>query len=361
MDILKTTISLAVILALTACNGKGDSSRNALQPVKTCRPTMTGDAGCLQFPGKVISDDKAYTAFKVGGRIASLNVKEGDRVKAGQIIGSLDRTDYQVALDAVEAEYNSVSSEAQRIIALYEENATTKVAYDKAVYGLQQISAKLSNARNRLNDTMLSAPTDGVVKTVLRHAGEVVGAGMPVLEIVDNDAPLVEIKIPASAFAGLNKYSAYSCRFDAYPDSIFPLKLYAAQSIANANQLYTVKFAFAMTDTRLPAVGMSTTVMLCDGDNAGGDNADTRHWIVPATAIAGEGDSSYIFTVTPDSILTLTPVTVVRLTRDGEAEIKSAADLAEAVIVAAGAGKLSPDAKVKPLAPSSPTNIGNQL
>jgi len=353
------TIAVSTILTVSSCSNTGTTDNQAPQPVKTCIPVRCSDGSRLVFPGKVISDDKAYTAFKVAGRIASIDVKEGDIVKSGQIIGSLDDTDYRVALDAVEAEYNSVNSEAQRIIAIYNENATTKAAYDKAVYGLRQISAKLEHARNQLNDTKLTAPSAGVVKTILRHAGEVVGAGTPVLEIVDNSAPLVEINIPASAFADIDKFSSYTCTFDTYPGKIFNLKYFAGQSVANANQLHTVKFAFEKGDSIHPTVGMSATVTM-HADGNGADTTDS-HWLIPSTALAGSSGQSHIFIVLPDSTLSKTDVEVVRMTRDGDAEVSCPVSLDGVTIVAAGAGKMRGNDKVTPLAPASATNVGNQL
>lgn len=353
------TIALSALIAVSGCKNNDSGDLTAPRPVKICRPAPADGGSHLVFPGKVISDDKVYTAFKVAGRIASLNVKEGDNVRAGQVIGHLDDTDYRVALEAAEAEYNSIRSEAERIIALYNENATTAAAHDKAVYGLQQITAKLRHARNQLNDTRLTAPSSGVVKTILRHSGEVVGAGTPVLEIVDNNAPLVEIKIPAAAFGKLNEYTGFTCTFDAYPDKTFRLKPFAEQSIANANQLYTVKLSFADNITPMPSVGMSATVIMHRKDATA--PGSTGRWTVPSTALTGDENASYIFTVTPDSTLRKVPVEVMLLTRDGEAEISCGISLEGTYIVAAGAGKMRDNIKIRPIAPPSATNVGNQL
>ena len=356
-------ITIAAISLLAAsCGKKQDGNATDPQPVKICTATPASDGSQLVFPGKVVSDDKVYTAFKVAGRIASLNVKEGDKVKAGQVIGRLDDTDYRVALDAAQAEYNSVRSEAERIIALYNENATTSAAYDKATYGLQQITAKLQHARNQLDDTRLIASTGGEVKAILRHAGEVVGAGTPVLEIVDDSTPLVEIKMPATAFARLGDFSDFSCAFDAYPGKVYRLKMYAEQSVANANQLYTVKFAFAGTDAARPGIGMSTTVTLQSAD-ADNDSTLQTQWTIPSTALTGDvgDDNTYIFTVSADSTLLKVPVTVVKLTREGDAVVTGPTPLGNVDIVAAGAGKLRDGMKVAPISPASASNVGNQL
>lgn len=357
MRVKYIVISAIVAFSITSCSDNSGSGSDRIPPVKTCIISRVDDSSRLTFPGKVVSDDRAYTAFKVAGRIASIKVREGDFVKKGQMIGTLDDSDYRIALDAVEAEYNSINSEAQRIIALYNENATTKIAYDKAVYGLQQIEAKLQHARNQLSDTYLVAPTSGIVKSVLRHPGEVVGAGMTVVEIVDNDTPLVEVNIPASSFANIDTFNEFYCTFDAWPGRKFPLKIYSEQSVANANQLYNVKFSFTDKETTIPSLGMSATVTMLGSDT----NVNATNYTVPSTALAGSDNSSHIFIVEKDSTLTMIPVAIEKILRDGMVEISSASSLDNALIVAAGAGKLHDNMKVRPLAPPSSTNVGNQL
>lgn len=356
---MRNIIAFLFIPATLLLAGCGDKNKSVdIQPVKTCRAATSSSVGQLVFPGKVVSDNNVYAAFKVAGRIAALNVKEGDIVRAGQLIGSLDTSDYRVALDAVEAEYNSIKSEADRVIALYEENATTQIAYDKAVYGLKQITAKLQHTRDQLADTRLTAPNGGVVKTVFRRAGEVVGAGMPVVEIVDNGNPLVEINLPASAFAQREDFTGYSCKFDIYPDRSFKLRPFSEQSVANSNQLYAVKLAFDDADRPFPAVGMAATVSILTDDSGDGSMESI---CIPAAALVGEGADSYIYVVKPDSTLQKVSVKVLRLTASGDAEIIAGTSVNDAEIVAAGAARLRDGMKVRPIPPTSGTNVGNML
>ena len=92
----------------------------------------------LQFPGRVKAAQDISLSFRVSGTINKIYVKDGAQVRAGQLLAELDPTDYQVQLDATEAEYRQVKAEAERVMALYKENGTTPNANDKAVYGLKQ-------------------------------------------------------------------------------------------------------------------------------------------------------------------------------------------------------------------------------
>lgn len=103
-------------------------------------------------------------AFKLNGTLMQVHVGEGDRVRKGQLIAELDPRDYRLQLEATEAEYLNIKSEAERVMALYADSVGTADAYDKARFGLQQITAKYENARNQLADTKIYAPFDGYVQ-----------------------------------------------------------------------------------------------------------------------------------------------------------------------------------------------------
>ena len=77
-------------------------------------------------------------------------------------------------LQATEAEYNQIKGEAQRVMALYQENGTTPNANDKARYGLEQIEAKYKNHRDQLEYTRMYAPFDGFVQKRLFDSHETV-------------------------------------------------------------------------------------------------------------------------------------------------------------------------------------------
>ncbi len=139
-------------------------------------------------------------------------------------------------LAATEAEYKQVTAAAERVIRLYEKQSVSENDYDKAVSGLQQITAKYNAHRNALADTRLTAPFDGYVQKIHYDAGETVAAGMPVVSLISSSAPEVEINIPASEFIRSDEFKTYRCSSEIYPDREFPLKLVSISRKANLNQ-----------------------------------------------------------------------------------------------------------------------------
>jgi multidrug resistance efflux pump len=110
------------------------------------------------------------------------------------------------------------------VIELHKRGSVTPNEYDKAVYGLQQISAKYDAHKNALADVKLTAPFDGYVQQRFYGAGETVGAGMPVLSMREATTPEVEINIPSSEFIRRGEFDEFTCTVNIYPDKVYSLE-----------------------------------------------------------------------------------------------------------------------------------------
>lgn len=272
----------------------------------------------LQFPGRVKAAQDISLSFRVSGTINKIYVKDGAQVREGQILAELDPTDYQVQLDATEAEYRQVKAEAERVMALYKENGTTPNANDKAVYGLKQITAKYKHHQDQLAYTRLYAPFSGYVQKRLFEAHETIGAGMPVISMVSAGAPEVEINLPAAEYIRRNRFNRYHCTFDIYPGETYPLQLISVTPKANANQLYTMRLQLIPGKQAVPSPGMNAMVTIfCDTDRSGTLS-------VPTSAILQKDGKSYVFIYNAsDHTVHNCEVSVLRLTNDGYSLISS--------------------------------------
>ena len=180
-DIMKDTImkrknwTIACLLlgGLAACSQKG-AENVRLQTVKVDSVRAVGEQTLLQYPGKVKAAQDISLAFRVSGTLREMAVEEGAPVRQGQLLAELDPTDYQVQLDATEAEYRQVKADAERVMQLYADSSTTASNYDKAVYGLKQITAKYRHHQDQLAYTRLYAPFNGWIQKRLFDEHETV-------------------------------------------------------------------------------------------------------------------------------------------------------------------------------------------
>ena len=125
------------VSVLCSCNGKKEAQED-VQYVMTATAKGGGNESQQTYPARTRSMEETNVAFRVSGTIERVFVKEGDYVRKGQLIATMDARDYRVQLEATQAEYAQIKADAERVIELYKEQATTASNYDKARYGLSQ-------------------------------------------------------------------------------------------------------------------------------------------------------------------------------------------------------------------------------
>ena len=346
---------LAATALLTACSKK--QKEESLQYVKTAKAERMGDDSEMNYPGRTKAAEEVNAAFRVSGTILRVLVKEGDYVRKGQVIAQMDPRDYQVQLQATQAEYEQVKAEAERVMAVYEEGSTTAAAYDRARYGLQQITQKLANHRNQLSDTRLVAPCNGYVQEKLHESGETVSAGMPIVRLFGGEGVEIEINVPASDYARQSDFTSATCSFEVLPGKEFPLKIVRISKEANASQLYTVRLGFKEAyDRQVITPGMSTMV------KASYNTPNVKNLVeIPTSAVLHLNDRVVVFVVDPKtSTVEERRVELGAIDLDGNILITSGLKPDERVVTA-GARYLNNGQKVKEIEPTSKANVGGLL
>ena len=149
---------------------------------------------------------------QVSGKITSVDVKEGQRVRKGQTLFVIDQIPYRASLQTALANLESAKAEvasaqlnydgkqelfAQKVISDFELKKSRN-ALLVAQAACQQAEAQVTNARNDLSYTVISSPCDGVVGTLPYRAGYLVSPGMqtPLTTVSDNSEMYVYFSIP---------------------------------------------------------------------------------------------------------------------------------------------------------------------
>lgn len=343
-----------LLLFETSCGSSG-MEKNEISNVKLFTVRRADMASAQYFPGRVMASEEVNMAFKVNGTLLQVYVNDGSKIRKGQLLAEIDPRDYQVQKDAAEAEYMSIKSEAERVMALYADSVSTADAYDKARFGLKQVTAKYENAVNQLADTKIYAPFDGFVQRRLLDPPTVIAAGMPVMTIISDGNLEIEINIPASTYLRHSDIVSFSTSFDFIPERNVNLGLKSIAHQANANQLYTVKLAVPEGLTSLPSPGMNAMVNIEFKDEG------YMKTLIPSSALIYKNGESFVWIYDEKKgIIVQRAVSVERLDTEGNAIVTQGIFVGER-IVCLGVHKLINGQRVKPLASETETNVGGLL
>lgn len=154
-----------------------------------------------QVPGRVVASQEVQVASRLSGFIRIIKVHEGEEVKQGQLLLSLDSSDLKGRIDQARARLsqagaalNNAESVYKRFKPLWKAGAITPQKFDNIRSERDQAQAEvvsaraaLATARSRLQYADVRAPIDGVVTEKLADAGDLATPGKPLL-VLQNSA-----------------------------------------------------------------------------------------------------------------------------------------------------------------------------
>jgi RND family efflux transporter MFP subunit len=260
---MRTIRNSGIIILLGLLFWGCGSQNEAEQVIRKVKLETVQPADTLEirtFPGRVREVAELNLAFRVAGPISNIAVREGDYVRAGQLIAEMDQRDYQIQLNAAQAKYEQVKAEAERVIELYNRQSVAVNDYDKAVSGLKMVEANLEHARAQLNDTRLLAPVSGFIQRVNFRRNELVDAGMPVVSLLDVSRYQVEVDVPVSIYASRDDILSFTAVQSVLGDASFDLRLLGINRKASQNQLYRLNLAVDNISDADLAPGMDVQV-----------------------------------------------------------------------------------------------------
>lgn len=189
----------------------------------------------VRFTGSLAPLDQTTVKSRVAGQIADVTVREGDRVKQGQVVARLDVADLTARLDerksmlrAAEADADLAAKTRANRLQLFERGIVAKTQLDQAdadYYHKQHILAANQSqvlvAQKALNDAVVKAPMDGIVAERIANPGETVPVDGRILTIVDTARMEVTAMVPASDVARLRIDQPAGIRVDGFGDRAF--------------------------------------------------------------------------------------------------------------------------------------------
>ena len=199
------------VAAATAANAKAQSVLE-LAATDVVKAQVNELSMGLPISGSLKVANSAFIKARVAGELQGLTVREGDSVKAGQIIARVDVTEYaarqqqaQDQADAAKAQIVIAQRQFDNNKALVDQGFISKTALDTSLATLNSAQAThraaLSNvdiAKKTMLDTVLLSPIAGTVSQRLAQPGERVSVDTRVIEVIDTSRMELEANISAA-------------------------------------------------------------------------------------------------------------------------------------------------------------------
>lgn len=207
----------AVCLLLWACEEAAPVYEEPVRAIKTITVSEVGAGQVRRFSAVVQASDTSTLSFQVAGNVQEIRVDAGDQVLAGDIIAVLDKSRYELEVQAADADLarsqadlHQKELEFDRQKQLFERGWVSQAVYDQADAALQSARAsvdfatsRLNQARRDLRNTELRAPFDGSIADRMIEPFQEVASGQALFEINASGALEVEFNVPETEIAPL--------------------------------------------------------------------------------------------------------------------------------------------------------------
>lgn len=288
---------MAGSLMLVGCGDETAEAPPALAPVvklETVSERATGQVRSIS--GVVEPSDSSILSFQVGGRVLEINANAGETIVVGQVLALLDRTNYQIALDAARSQLSSARArrdeakdDLDRKLALIDKGFVTQAAVDSSRASFEAAEASVSvatsdleRAQKDLDRTVLAAPFSGTVSNRMVDPFVEVTAGTAIFEIQSNGDLEVHVLVPETIIREVDYGQPVSVSFPTLPEDTYGGTVSEIASRAEAGNAFGVKVTLAGLEGADIRSGMTAKVTFNFQSYLNGREA----FLIPLSSIA---------------------------------------------------------------------------
>lgn len=221
-------ISLVVLAACTASDARTPDTTASAGDVSTAIPvrlaSVTDDSAAqpVTATGVIALRDEVTLSFKIGGIVAQVLVREGESVRAGQVLATLDLREIDAQVAKARSAAAKANRDLDRVTRLYRDSVATRQQLDDATTGAEVARADLQTAAVNQQYARIVAPSAGVILRRAAEPGELVSTGAPVLTLGSRTSgTIMRVSLPDRDVVRLGVGDHATVHVDARPDRAF--------------------------------------------------------------------------------------------------------------------------------------------
>jgi len=320
-----STYLLILITAVTiaSCSARTEPLRkkeSTAIPVKVIPVIQYNDMEKIPVSGQFTTDDEVMMSFKTTGIISKIFVKEGDAIKKGQLLATLNLTEIDASLQQSQLALEKAGRDLQRLNNLYNDSVATLEQVQNAKTTRDLAAQQVSTARFNRQYSEIRAEANGFVLRKLANEGQLVNSGNAVLQtngagsgqwilragITDKQWNAVKTGDPAEITIPSLARKTISGKVTRKSESVDPSNgLFSMDITLNGNQPGKI------------AAGMFGNGVILAGARQLKDKSGSETWSVPYEALMdGDGSSGFVFGTNDGKTAEKTKVVIAGVEKD---------------------------------------------
>lgn len=310
-------IAVLLLLLLVGCNDNtqalkekliGGPKEERVIPVGIQRIDVTQGTVRNAYPGNLEEGQSLDMAFKYGGVLETLNVKEGSKVQKGQELARVSSPSMESTLRASEATLQQAQDAYDRLKIVHDKGSLPEIKWQEMVANLEKAKAGVDLANAMLMENVLTAPFSGIVTTVNAELGENIAPLKPVIRLISTQGLTVKITVPENEIHRLSIGEAADIVIPALDNRHYQGKIIEKSMTASlVTHSYPVKVLIDKPDQELYPGMIAKVVFEGDMDNS---------IVVPANAVLLNQEGRFVW-IEEEGRATRRKVTVIGYAGNG--------------------------------------------
>ena len=167
------------------------------------------------------SDQQAIVVSQITGVVLEINAEEGDYVKAGQVLATVETDRYALEVERANAALKRLETDFQRKKELFEKKLVSTEDYERVSAEYEAQKAAYQLAKLDLEYTRIRAPISGYIAERMIRVGNLVTLHQPVYNVTSYNPLLAVLHVPERELSVLSKGLEVSVTLDAWPGEVF--------------------------------------------------------------------------------------------------------------------------------------------
>jgi len=278
----KTSLLVAVTFLAFACNSGGGDKKAELAELKKQKTELEAKIAALEkevgankpadnritavmtqpvqpqtfrhfveVQGTLDADNNINITPQMGGIVTQVMVKEGDNVRAGQVLLTTDAATLQQNLAQLETAYELAKTTFERQQNLWNQKIGSEIQYLQAKNQKESVERQIATLKTQIAMTRVTSPISGTVNAVNVKIGEMAAPGMPVVQVVNLSKMKVTAKVADSYINSVKKGDPVTVKFPDINEEMQGRLTFVGQVVNPMTRTFDIEVALPNKDNKL--------------------------------------------------------------------------------------------------------------
>jgi len=247
----------------------------------------------IEVSGAVKSRKNVLVSAENMGNINRILVSEGNEVKRGQLILSMDIELYQRSLDQLRTEYDLAETMFEKQTNLWAQNIGTEVQYLQAKNRKESLENQIANIKTQISKSQVRAPFAGTIESVMVREGEMAQMGSPLVRIVNHRDMYIKADLSEAHIGKFKKGDKVVINFPSLNQTIESRISSVGQIIDVQNRTFSIEALLPITRFTIKPNLLSIVKLK--------DLEENEAIVIPAKLIQNDNRGEFVFITKKDS------------------------------------------------------------